>query len=229
MATEEQDESITAEYRVDDAELLMRIEALLFANNRYLSMDEIAKYCDVTIRDARKGVKLLQEELAKRKSSVILIDSDEGCKLSVNQKYSGIINKVVSQTELTKGLIETLAVIAWKNPIPQCEVVRYRHNKAYEHLSELEEKGFVTREEFGRTKLLKLTQKFYDYFDVPKNSKNLKQVMPEQMVKAIEQAEQELNKNLDASERLEAEAQNEQKEIREARDAMKDNSTLDKF
>ena len=70
-------------------------------------------------------------------------------------------------TEMTKSVMETLAVIAWKQPIIQADVIKIRTNKAYEHIKELVGMGFVTSEKFGRTKKLKLTQKFLDYFDHP--------------------------------------------------------------
>lgn len=37
---------------------------------------------------------------------------------------------------------------------------------AYEHVSELETRGFIMRQKSGRSFLLKPTQKFYDYFDL---------------------------------------------------------------
>ena len=37
---------------------------------------------------------------------------------------------------------------------------------AYEHIAKLKEMDLITSEKSGRTRLLKLTPKFYDYFDV---------------------------------------------------------------
>ena len=81
--------------------------------------------------------------------------------------YSAIVQKVVSQTELDKPLMQTLAVIAWKYPVLQADVIKIRHNKAYDHLKQLEELGFVSRQVFGRTRKLTLTPKFFEYFDLP--------------------------------------------------------------
>ena len=57
-------------------------------------------------------------------------------------------------------------MIAYKNPAQQHEIIKIRGNKAYDHIGILKELDFVTSEPSGRSRLLKLTQKFYDYFDV---------------------------------------------------------------
>jgi len=225
----EKNESIEQDYVLDDNEMMHRVEALLFAINRYLTVDEIAKICDLTIRNTRKAMKLLKSELEKRTTPVVLIESDNAYKLSVNQQYAHIVHKVVSQTELNKGMIETLAVIAWKNPIEQCEVVRLRHNKAYEHLAELDDKGFITRTPSGRTKIIKLTNKFFDYFDVPKSSANLKQLMPEEIAEKIENTEKELVERLDAIDELQEKERQEQQEHEKLKETQKENSSLEKF
>ena len=41
-----------------------------------------------------------------------------------------------------------------------------RGNGAYDQIKKLKELEFLTSEKRGRTRLLKLTAKFYDYFDI---------------------------------------------------------------
>lgn len=222
-------EKITDDYDLTDKEMLNRVEALLFASNTYLDVEIISKYTDLTIKNTRKALKLLEKELESRKSPVVLINENNTFKLSVHKEYAHIVHRVVSETELTKSLIETLAVIAWGNPILQSEIVKYRHNKAYEHLSELEEKGFITRQDQGRSKIVRLTQKFYDYFDVPKKSSNLKDLMPDDVASQISLTENELLEKLDIVDQIEEERQKEKKERDEIKEHKKDNTSLNKF
>ena len=70
--------------------------------------------------------------------------------------------------------METLAVIAWKVPVLQSDIISIRTNKAYDHLVELEKSGFISRSKSGRTKLIKLTDRFFNYFDV-KNAEAMKE------------------------------------------------------
>ena len=41
-----------------------------------------------------------------------------------------------------------------------------RGNTAYEHVAKLSELQFIESEKSGRTRLIKTTSKFYEYFDV---------------------------------------------------------------
>ncbi|MBU0461935.1 MAG: SMC-Scp complex subunit ScpB, partial [Nanoarchaeota archaeon] len=87
--------------------------------------------------------------------------------LTVKEGFLSIVQKINPHTELSKAVMETLAVIAWKQPITQAKVVDIRTNKAYDHVEELVELGFITKERYGRSYMLRITQKFLDYFDLP--------------------------------------------------------------
>ena len=79
-----------------------------------------------------------------------------------------LVNNLMPSTELDKSTIETLAIIAWKNPILQSDVVKIRGNKTYEHMKALIENDFVTTTPTGLSKTIRLTPKFYQYFDTNK-------------------------------------------------------------
>ncbi|VVB67936.1 Segregation and condensation protein B [uncultured archaeon] len=66
--------------------------------------------------------------------------------------------------ELEAPLIRTLAIIAYKQPIRQCDLVEIRGNKSYEHVKELEKRGMINAAKQGRTKVLTTTRAFADYF-----------------------------------------------------------------
>jgi len=97
---------------------------------------------------------------------LMIFDEGELWRFTTKEAYLPLVRKINPNTELSKTMMETLAVIAWKQPILQSEVIHIRTNKAYEHISELEKMQFLVKEKYGRTYLLKLSQKFYDYFDL---------------------------------------------------------------
>ena len=144
-----------------------QIEALLFASGRKMTLDELKMHLNVsssqTIRDAFTE---LQKEYEQRESPVMLVEEGDSWKLTTREKYLTMVRKINPNTELTKTMMETLAVIAWKQPITQSEVIAIRTNKAYEHIGALERMGFLVKEKYGRTYMLKLTEKFYTYFDL---------------------------------------------------------------
>jgi len=178
-------------------ELKNQIESLLFSAGKRLTVEDLGRLCREENLDAVKvALELLKKELDDKQSSLMLVQEGEAWKLTVREKYIPMVKKVVTTPELPKSILETLAVVAYKAPVLQSQVIKIRTNKAYRHLDELEELGYITREKKGRSKLIKLTPKFFDYFDVPpdklkekfKNVSALEQVI-EQKEKAAEQTQ----------------------------------------
>jgi segregation and condensation protein B len=148
-------------------ELKNQIEALLFASGRKMTIEELKLHLTVSSSAAiKEAAAELQKEYTDRESPVMVVQEADSWKLTTREKYLSIVRKINPNTELTKTMMETLAVIAWKQPITQSEVIAIRTNKAYEHIGELEKMGFLVKEKYGRTFMLKLTQKFFDYFDL---------------------------------------------------------------
>ncbi|MFA5796636.1 MAG: SMC-Scp complex subunit ScpB [Candidatus Woesearchaeota archaeon] len=158
-------------------ETKLKIEALLFASGKSLSETSIAEICEIDKRILKKNIFALQKEYDVRAGALMIIQDANGWKITVREKYLSIVRKIVADTELAKSIMETLAIIAWKTPIYQSELVKIRGNKCYDHVAELEESGFIVKEKKGRSFVLKTTEKFYTYFDI--NSTNLAEVMSE--------------------------------------------------
>lgn len=153
---------------MEEQQIKNQIESILFACGRKISLEEIAKMMGLPTTEAlEKHLLELQREYDERGSPLMILEEEKGFwKLTTREKYLDVVQKIVPETELSKTMMETLAVVAWKQPITQSEVIHIRTNKAYDHVKELEEMGFLVKERFGRTYLLKLTQKFYNYFDL---------------------------------------------------------------
>ena len=133
-----------------------------------MSFEELKRLCRVFNDESlRKSLQDLQIDYDNRDSSLKLIHEEDTWKIQTKEDFFHIVKKIVTETELKKTLMETLAVIAWKYPIKQSDLIKIRTNKAYDHLKELEEIGYITRQKHGRSKLIKLTDKFFAYFDLP--------------------------------------------------------------
>jgi segregation and condensation protein B len=164
---------------VDPFELRKSIEALLFASGRPMQVSELAMLNRVkSEQTVVQQLLIIRKDYEDRQSPIMGVEEPSGWKLTTHEKYLPVVARINPNTELSKTLMETLAVVAWKQPILQSEVIRIRTNKAYEHLSQLEEMGFLTREKHGRTQLLRLTQKFFEYFDL-QGRKDLQQLFGE--------------------------------------------------
>ena len=148
-------------------ELSKKIEAILFAVGRAISEEELAALSQENKSSVHEALVELKKHYESRDSPLLIIQERDSWKLTVHEKYVNVVQQINPHTELSRTVLETLAVIAWKQPAKQSDVVHIRTNKAYEHIDELERLGFIAKEKYGRTYLLKVTGKFYDYFDLP--------------------------------------------------------------
>jgi len=142
------------------------VEALLFSSGRALSQDALASILDTDPKEIRKALKVLKEEYDARDTALKIFQEGEEWKMLVRDAHIPVVQRVVADTEFGRPTLETLAVIAYKNPILQSEVIEKRGSHAYEHIKELEKAGFVTKQAEGRSYKLKLAEKFFEYFDV---------------------------------------------------------------
>ncbi|MBI4143633.1 SMC-Scp complex subunit ScpB [Candidatus Woesearchaeota archaeon] len=145
-----------------------KLEAVLFASNQPLSAEDLARVCKESDVDlVVKTLHEIREELKQRSSSLMLVETHGFFRIIVQESFIPYVKKLVTKVELPKSIIETLAVIAYKSPVMQCNVIKIRTNKAYDHILQLEKQGFIVREKKGRSKLIKLSSRFFEYFDIP--------------------------------------------------------------
>ena len=143
-----------------------KVEAVLFSTGNRISLEEISRLCRSRKEDVIAALKELQKEYDEKQSSLMMVEEGEFWKFAVRDHFIPMVRKIVTETELTKSVLETLSVIAFKYPILQSDLIKIRTNKAYDHLVELEKSGYITRQKHGRTNLIKLTDKFFKYFDL---------------------------------------------------------------
>ncbi|MBI4452915.1 SMC-Scp complex subunit ScpB [Candidatus Woesearchaeota archaeon] len=143
-----------------------KVEAILFSVGHKISLDEVSRLSRARKEEVLAALKELQAEYDQKQSSLMLVDEGDLWKFTVRDHLISVVRKIVTETELTKSVMETLAVIAFKYPILQSDMIKLRTNKAYDHLVELEKAGYISRQKFGRTNLIKLTEKFFKYFDL---------------------------------------------------------------
>ncbi|HDD05070.1 MAG TPA: SMC-Scp complex subunit ScpB [Candidatus Aenigmarchaeota archaeon] len=143
--------------------LKKRVEALLFTSQDGFTLKELSERLGVGEKALKRILEELREEFEDRGFK---LSCDGGrWRMIVNPELTHVV-KELAPAELPKALMETLAVIAYLSPTTQAEVIRIRGNKAYEHVRELCEMGFITAKPWKRTLKIGLTQKFYQYFEL---------------------------------------------------------------
>lgn len=177
-----------------------KVEAVLFAVGREITTERIASLCSLPVWDVQEIMNKLQAEYEQRDHSLRLVQKENGWKLTVRDEFVPLVSSIVTSTELERPLTETLAVIAWKYPIVQSDVIKLRGTGAYEHMKLLEEQGFIVKEKFARTFKVKLTPKFFEYFDLP--SEEAKQAFLKRVPAEVLQEAEAVSKEADEVEKL---------------------------
>ena len=145
------------------------IEAALFASGRTVSLKELV---DLSGRSAEQAERLADElaaEYAARQSGLEIRRIGDGYSMQVRYALAGRIISFAPK-EIAAPLIRTLAIIAYKQPIKQSQLVEIRGNKSYDHVKELEKRGLINAEKSGHTKLLSTSRGFADYFGISSDS-----------------------------------------------------------
>jgi len=192
-----------------------KVEAVLFSSGNKLSIEEIRKLCRAPIEEVKQALQELKKEYEENNSSIMIIEDGDFWKFSVRDQFIPIVRKIVTQTELSKSVLETLAVIAFKYPILQSDLIKIRTNKAYEHLVELEKSGYITRQKYSRTNLIKLTDKFFQYFDLTPEKLTEEFKSFEGIAKAIKNKEAEVEIAVEQQKKAAEEARKQDDKIKE--------------
>lgn len=147
--------------------LATKIEAILYLKGQPLSIAEIADYAGCDRNTAESGLIELINDYAHRDSALEVVETPIGYSLQLRPGFQELVQTLIP-LELGVGALRTLAAIALKSPITQTEVVNLRGSGAYQHVQELVELGFVTkqRQADSRSSLLTVTVKFHQYFQL---------------------------------------------------------------
>ncbi len=143
-----------------------KIEAVLFAAGNYLNKEQLMNLTQLNKKQLEKSLEELKKHYSEIDSSLELLEDEEGWKLNVKRDYADMVQAVVADAEMPKPIMETLALIAYKSPVLQSDIIKGKGTHAYEHISYLERRKFISREQSGRSYKLKVTDKFNDYFDI---------------------------------------------------------------
>jgi len=143
-----------------------KVEAALFASGKYMSEDQLAEMSGLSKKKVNEALNEIKKHYDKSDTSLGLFNEGDEWKLNVKEEYNSVVRNVISEAEMPKHIMETLAIIAYKSPVLQSEIKKMRGIASYDHIKILMDKGFITREKYGRSFKIKITDKFNEYFDL---------------------------------------------------------------
>ena len=141
------------------------VEAALFVAGRFLSLQDLIVLTDLN----QIIIKDILKKISKKYSTgaIRIVERNNAYKMDLAQEYHFLINKLATgDAEFTKAEQETLAVIAYKQPVKQSVVIKIRGNKSYDHIKKFRDLGLVVAKQAGHTLELSLSEEFYEYFNV---------------------------------------------------------------
>ena len=177
--TESTAKEIENEFENKEKDSEEKVEAALFIAGRYLNLQELIMLTDIN----PIMLKEILHRLEKKYSTGVLrlVNRNSSWKMDVAEKHHYLINKLATgSAEFTKAEQETLAIIAYKQPIKQSVIIKIRGNKSYDHIKKFRQLGLVTAKREGHTLILNLSEEFYEYFNVSQKDQQPKTKNQEQ-------------------------------------------------
>jgi len=160
-------QEIETEFEDREKESEEKVESALFISGRFLNLQDLIMLTDVNPIMLKEILHKLEKKYSQ--GAIHLISRNNTWKMDVAEKYHYLINRLATGTaEFTKAEQETLAVIAYKQPVKQSIIIKIRGNKAYDHIHKFREIGLLTAKRAGHTWDLTLSEEFYEYFNVHK-------------------------------------------------------------
>ncbi|MBP7942440.1 SMC-Scp complex subunit ScpB [Psychrobacter faecalis] len=160
---------MTDKQNQDLEEISKHIEVLLHASEAPLTASILKKYLSLNTKELTQALALLQQRLDT--GVLTLHETASGYRLQVADDYSALIQRVFPQRQerLSQALLETLSVIAYKQPVTRSDIEHVRGVTLSSNiLRQLFDKGWIEekgyKETLGRPALLHTTAQFLDAF-----------------------------------------------------------------
>ena len=82
-----------------------KIESLLFSSGRKMREDELVQLTHLKLSQVKSALEELKQKYGEENTSLMLFSEGDTWKLTVREKYLGVVQNIVSQTELDKSVM----------------------------------------------------------------------------------------------------------------------------
>lgn len=154
-----------------DRQLAAAIESVLFVSGRSLTHIELRKLLEVEDTRLLRGLQMLEYELASQQRGIrlqILAEQVQLVTAPENARYIAALLGLPMTAKLTTAAMETLAVIAYRQPITRSQIEAVRGVNSDRALASLLQHGIVAEvgraQTVGRPALFATTSEFLQQF-----------------------------------------------------------------
>ena len=155
----------------EEGTLKGRIEAILFVAGEAVSVRELARALQTGEQAIREALNSLRDEYDYEQRGFLLKRFGDKVQLATRPLYAGDVIRMlqpVQQQSLSQAAMETLAVVAYKQPVTRAEVEQIRGVKCDYSLQSLIGKGLIReagrKDTIGRPILFCTTDEFLSHF-----------------------------------------------------------------
>jgi segregation and condensation protein B len=134
-------------------ELSRIVEALLFLSPAPVPVRELAEACESSEAQIQSAIDVLSEELADGKRGLALKEVGGGFTLATDPTAETAARRLLAKPRtppLTQAQAETLAIVAYLQPVSRPEIARIRGVSSESAVATLTERGLI--EESGRSR-----------------------------------------------------------------------------
>ncbi len=149
------------------------IEAVLFAVGSPVELKNIANAIEMSEELTYQLILQLKDDYVKNERGFNIIESEDKFQICTNSDYYDVVKKLYEKpqkNELTPTMMETLAIIAYKQPITKAEIDEIRGVTSISPVNKLLEFGLIEEkgrlEQLGRPIILGTTDEFLKYFGI---------------------------------------------------------------
>jgi segregation and condensation protein B len=149
------------------------IEAILFAMGDSVELNRLASAIGLSAAETKKILDRLKEKYNRPESGIRLLELDSSYQLCTKKQYYGnliILAKQPKKPQITDVVMETLSIIAYKQPVTKAEIEKIRGVSSEHAINKLLEYELI--QELGRLNipgrpiLFGTTEKFLRCFGV---------------------------------------------------------------
>ena len=156
---------------MDTNELAHVIEGILFVAGEPVNVKDVQRALDVTEDETRRAIDALDSDYSFHRRGITLKRFGEHVQLSTRAEYAPYVERLlqpIQKQSLSQSALETLAVVAYRQPVTRLEIEAVRGVKCDYSVQSLVNKGLIQevgrKETLGRPILYGTTDTFLSHF-----------------------------------------------------------------
>ena len=172
---------------MDNAQMIGMIENILFVAGDSVPLAEIAAATDMAMAELED---FLVEEIARREQGegLLIRRFEDKIQLCTRPEYADLLRSMFgekNEEELTQAMMETLSIVAYRQPVTRIEIEEIRGVNTSYTLNMLVRKGLVEeagrKDALGRPILYRTSEEFLRHFGIA-STKELPDVFAEEVI-----------------------------------------------